>query len=59
MTSLLNIGTRSLAAAQGALSTISHNIANVNTAGYSRQTRCCPPRPVSSPVLVFLAGVWT
>lgn len=37
MTSLLNIGTRSLAAAQGALSTISHNIANVNTPGYSRQ----------------------
>ena len=37
MTSLLNIGTRSLAAAQGALSTVSHNIANVNTPGYSRQ----------------------
>ncbi len=37
MTSLLNLGTRSLIAAQGALSTISHNIANVNTPGYSRQ----------------------
>ncbi len=37
MTSLLNLGTRSLSAAQGALSTISHNIANVNTPGYSRQ----------------------
>lgn len=35
--SLLNIGTRSLAAAQGALSTVSNNIANVNTPGYSRQ----------------------
>lgn len=37
MSSLLNIGTRSLAAAQGQLTTISHNIANANTAGYSRQ----------------------
>lgn len=36
-TSLLNIGSRSLAAAQAALGTISHNIANVNTPGYSRQ----------------------
>jgi flagellar hook-associated protein 1 FlgK len=36
-TSLLNIGSSSLAAAQGALSTISHNIANANTPGYSRQ----------------------
>lgn len=36
-TSLLNIGTRSLSAAQGSLSTIAHNIANVNTPGYSRQ----------------------
>lgn len=35
--SLLSIGSRSLAAAQAALGTISHNIANVNTAGYSRQ----------------------
>jgi len=35
--SLLNIGTRSLAAAQGSLATISHNIANANVAGYSRQ----------------------
>ncbi|MFD0669556.1 flagellar hook-associated protein FlgK [Ramlibacter sp. MAHUQ-53] len=37
MTSLLNIGTSSLAAAQGQLTTISHNIANANTVGYSRQ----------------------
>jgi len=35
--SLLQIGARSLAAAQGTLSTVSHNIANANTAGYSRQ----------------------
>ena len=35
--SLLNIGSSSLAAAQGALTTVSHNIANVNTPGYSRQ----------------------
>lgn len=35
--SLLNIGTSGLAAAQGTLSTIAHNIANVNTPGYSRQ----------------------
>ena len=33
MSSLLNIGTRSLAAAQGQLTTISHNIANANTTG--------------------------
>jgi flagellar hook-associated protein 1 FlgK len=35
--SLLNIGSRALAAAQGSLATISHNISNANTAGYSRQ----------------------
>ena len=35
--SLLNIGSSSLAAAQGALNTVSHNIANANTPGYSRQ----------------------
>ncbi|MBC7601251.1 MAG: flagellar hook-associated protein FlgK, partial [Ramlibacter sp.] len=35
--SLLNIGSRALTAAQGSLATISHNIANANTVGYSRQ----------------------
>ncbi len=35
--SLLNIGSRALSAAQGSLTTISHNIANANTVGYSRQ----------------------
>jgi flagellar hook-associated protein 1 FlgK len=35
--SLLTIGSSALAAAQGSLATVSHNIANANTAGYSRQ----------------------
>lgn len=35
--SLLNIGMSGLNAAQGSLSVLSNNIANVNTAGYSRQ----------------------
>ncbi|GAB3667189.1 flagellar hook-associated protein FlgK [Ramlibacter alkalitolerans] len=35
--SLLNIGSRALTAAQGSLATVSHNIANANTPGYSRQ----------------------
>lgn len=33
----LNIGTQAMKAAQGALSVIGHNIANVNTEGYTRQ----------------------
>lgn len=37
MSSLLSIGASGLAAAQGTLGTIGHNIANVNTPGYSRQ----------------------
>lgn len=37
MTDLLNNGSNSLLAFQRALSTTSHNIANVNTEGYSRQ----------------------
>ncbi|MDA8523737.1 flagellar hook-associated protein FlgK [Acidovorax sp. NCPPB 4044] len=36
--SLLNVGARALLANQTALQTAGHNIANVNTAGYSRQT---------------------
>ncbi len=35
--SLLNVGARALLANQVALQTVGHNIANVNTAGYSRQ----------------------
>ncbi len=34
---MLSIGTSALTTSQGALSTTSHNIANVNTEGYSRQ----------------------
>lgn len=33
----LNVGVKALAASQTALNTISHNISNANTAGYSRQ----------------------
>ncbi|MCO4093981.1 MAG: flagellar hook-associated protein FlgK [Acidovorax sp.] len=36
--SLLNVGSRALLANQVALQTAGHNIANVNTPGYSRQT---------------------
>lgn len=36
--SLLNVGTRALLANQVALQTAGHNIANVNTPGYSRQS---------------------
>jgi len=36
--SLLNVGARALLANQVALQTVGHNIANVNTVGYSRQT---------------------
>ena len=38
MSELLNIGITGLLAYQRSLDTISHNIANVNTEGYSRQT---------------------
>lgn len=42
--SLMNIGTSGLLANQAALSTAGHNIANVNTAGYSRQTNVLETR---------------
>lgn len=35
---LLNLGARAMTASQAAISVIGHNIANVNTPGYSRQT---------------------
>lgn len=38
MSSILNVGSRALMASQAALETTGHNIANVNTAGYSRQS---------------------
>ena len=37
--SLLNVGARALMANQIALQTTGHNIANVNTAGYSQRVR--------------------
>jgi len=37
LTAGLNIGLSGLTASQNALDVIGHNIANVNTAGYSRQ----------------------
>lgn len=45
---LFNIGTSGLLAFQRALNTVSHNIANVNTEGYSRQSvelATRPPQP--------------
>jgi flagellar hook-associated protein 1 FlgK len=36
-TSLLNVGASGLQAAYAAMNTVSHNVANVNTPGYSRQ----------------------
>lgn len=45
--SMLNIGSSALLAAQTALATTSHNISNVNTAGYSRQrTDQAPNLPI-------------
>ena len=38
MSSILNIGVLALQANQASLQTISNNIANVNTPGYSRQS---------------------
>lgn len=38
MTSVLNSSTSALLAFQRALSTVSHNVANINTVGYSRQS---------------------
>lgn len=38
MSGIMNIGVGALLANQGALQTVSNNIANVNTPGYSRQT---------------------
>ncbi len=37
LTSLLNVSKQGLFVSQGNLQTISHNISNVNTPGYSRQ----------------------
>ncbi|HVT34471.1 MAG TPA: flagellar hook-associated protein FlgK, partial [Nevskiaceae bacterium] len=45
MSDLLNIGTSALLAYRSALDTISHNIANANTDGYSRQRVDLEARP--------------
>ena len=45
MSDLLGIGLSGLAAAQAGLSTAGHNIANVNTPGYSRQQVVFAARP--------------
>jgi len=45
MTDLLNIGVSGLLAYQRSLATVSHNITNVNTDGYSRQTVNTATRP--------------
>ncbi|KAF1044619.1 flagellar hook-associated protein FlgK [Xylophilus sp.] len=43
MSSLLNVAARALMANQAVLNTVGHNIANVNTPGYSRQTTVLSP----------------
>ncbi len=43
--SLLSIGSSALAASQAALATTGHNIANVNTVGYSRQSVALASKP--------------
>jgi flagellar hook-associated protein 1 FlgK len=51
MANVFNIGISALVSAQHQLSTTSHNIANVNTDGYSRQRvelTQFPPQPTSS-----------
>ena len=45
MADILGIGTSGLVAYQNALNTISHNISNANTDGYSRQTTVAVTRP--------------
>ncbi len=50
ISSILNIAKSALSANQTAIQTISHNIANVNTPGYSRQEAVleeAPPTPSS------------
>jgi len=45
MSSLLSTGSSALLAFQRALATVSHNVANVNTPGYSRQRVELAARP--------------
>ncbi len=53
---LLGIGTSSLMAFQKSLNTISHNIANVNTEGYSRQTADLVTRPAQGTGVGFIGN---
>lgn len=53
MTDAVNIGVSGLRAFQSALNTVAHNIANVNTPGYSRQTVI-----FSSGVPTVSGGTW-
>jgi len=60
MPSILNIATSGLLAYQKALSTTGHNIANVNTEGYSRQIVTLESRsPVSDSGGFIGTGVQT
>ncbi|PTT81974.1 flagellar hook-associated protein FlgK, partial [Pelomonas sp. HMWF004] len=45
MAGLLTLGARAMFANQAALQTIGQNIANANTAGYSRQSVVLTPSP--------------
>ena len=70
MTAALNIGSRALNANLSALQVIGHNIANVNTDGYSRQSvhrvrparsavrQPVPARPTSWPATVLRLRWW-
>ena len=53
MAELLNVGTSSLLAYQKALATTGHNIANVNTEGYSRQSLTLDTRAPSLGAVVM------
>jgi len=55
---ILNIARNALAAQESAINTTGHNIANVNTPGYSRQrTLFIPSRPEATPWGMMGAGV--
>jgi flagellar hook-associated protein 1 len=52
--SILNIAKNAMAASQTSVQVTSHNVANVNTAGYSRQEAVleeAPPMPTASGLL--------
>ena len=49
ISSLLNIGSRAMTASYAQLTVTGNNIANANTAGYSRQRSSSRPRSASRP----------